>query len=241
MLDLHLPASGSVPDGEAPATIVFFYGGGWEDGSREKYRFAASQLTDLGYIVVLPDYRKYPEVVFPEFIEDAAEAVSWVSREIGNYGGDPDNIWLAGHSAGAQIAALLHYDESWLSRDASQMKPCGLIGLSGPYDFLPITGATLKLIFPESLRDASQPINYVDGTEQPALLIHGAGDTIVLPRNSESLADKINATGGNARLILYPDENHAAVVLALAKPFRFLAPVVTDIHQFVGANGCKSI
>ena len=116
-LDIHLPPPDSVASDTAQATIVFFYGGGWEDGTREKYRFVASRLTELGYIVVIPDYRKYPEVVFPAFVEDAAEAVNWVRNKIGNYGGNPSNIWLAGHSAGAQIAALLHYDETWLARD----------------------------------------------------------------------------------------------------------------------------
>jgi acetyl esterase/lipase len=240
-LDIHLPPPDSVASDTAQATIVFFYGGGWEDGTREKYRFVASRLTELGYIVVIPDYRKYPEVVFPAFVEDAAEAVNWVRNKIGNYGGNPSNIWLAGHSAGAQIAALLHYDETWLARGASDVKPCGLIGLSGPYDFLPITGATLKLIFPETQRAASQPVNYVDGSERPALLIHGASDATVLPRNSEALAAKVNASGGSARLVLYPDEKHAAIVLALAEPFDFLVPVATEMDRFIKANGCKGV
>jgi len=239
-LDIYTPDPATLATNGAPAVIVFFYGGGWESGERSEYRFVASRLTRLGHIVVIPDYRKYPETLFPGFIEDAADAVNWVSKEIHRFGGEPENIFLAGHSAGAQIAALLHYDETWLALDATVQRPCGLIGLSGPYDFLPLVSPTLKAVFPAELRPASQPINFVSGTEGPALLIHGRLDKTVNPRNSTALAETVKAAGGYAKLLMYPEEKHASIVLALASPLAFLAPVVTDIDAFVSANSCVS-
>ena len=78
------------PLGAGPhPVIVFFYGGGWECGERGQYRFVAETLTRHGYVVVIPDYRVYPEVRFPAFIEDGARAVRWARDHAAHYGGDP--------------------------------------------------------------------------------------------------------------------------------------------------------
>ena len=82
--------------------IVFWYGGGWTRGDKDNYRFVGAALADAGYVAVLPDYRLYPEVEFPAFIEDGAAAVAWTVANAARFGGDPDRIYLAGHSAGAR-------------------------------------------------------------------------------------------------------------------------------------------
>lgn len=81
--------------------LVFFYGGGWANGERTEYSYAARPFVEAGYIVVLPDYRKVPEVRFPGFVEDSANAVKWVQANIAKYGGDPARVSVSGHSAGA--------------------------------------------------------------------------------------------------------------------------------------------
>ncbi|MGD8557892.1 MAG: alpha/beta hydrolase, partial [Chromatiales bacterium] len=99
-LDLYMPetATGS------PPVVVFFYGGGWRKGNKENYEFVASSLTNAGYAVIIPDYRLYPEVSFPGFVEDGARVVAWAMQNAERYGADPDEIFLMGHSAGAHIA-----------------------------------------------------------------------------------------------------------------------------------------
>lgn len=189
-------------------------------------------------MVVIPDYRLFPEVQFPEFVNDSAAALRWTFDNIGQYGGDPSNVFVMGHSAGGEIAALLHYDESYLQRAGTQQRPCGFIGLSGPYDFLPLVGGPLEEIFPLATRASSQPVNFVTGNEGPALLIHGYLDNTVKPRNSAKLAELVAAAGGKAQLIIVPERQHASIVLALARPLSWLAPVADDVNSFIRTNAC---
>ncbi len=94
--------------------VVFFYGGYWQSGRKEDYRFVAEALTSRGLIAVMPDYRLYPEVTFPGFVEDGALAVKWVHDHAAEIGGDAGRVYLMGHSAGGHIAALLTLDEHYL-------------------------------------------------------------------------------------------------------------------------------
>ena len=118
--------------------LVFFYGGGWANGNRSDYGFVAKAFAARGYVVVLADYRLVPQVRFPSFVQDAAAAVRWTHDNIARYGGDPDRIAVAGHSAGAYLAVMLALDGRYLKAagaDPSVVKAA--IGLAGPYDFYP--------------------------------------------------------------------------------------------------------
>lgn len=224
-LDVYSPASQS----QSTPVVVFFYGGGWEDGDRCFYRFVAMALAEHGIATVVPDYRLYPEVRFPTFLQDGARAVDWVRRHAGEFGGDPSRIFLMGHSAGAYIAAMLALDPQWRVHGLR-----GVIGLAGPYDFLPLHSDVLREIFgpPETLSQ-TQPINFVTPAAPPMLLIHGARDRIVLPRNSTRLAARLRETGCIAEERVYPLIGHKLLVAALAKPFRLLAPVLRDSVDFI--------
>ncbi len=95
-LDVYVP-----PGASKRPVVVFWYGGTWSRGAKEWYRFVGASLASSGYVAVLPDYRLYPKVRFPTFIEDGAQALKWVHAHVGEFGGDPDAIFLMGHSAGA--------------------------------------------------------------------------------------------------------------------------------------------
>jgi acetyl esterase/lipase len=237
-LDVYAPDA-DAGNGSRNPVIVFLYGGSWQSGAREQYRFVASTLVRRGYVVVIPDYRLYPAVTFPEFVNDAADALRWTFDNISQYGGDAGNVFVMGHSAGAQIAALVHYDDSYLQAAGAPQKTCGFIGLSGPYDFLPLVGGPLEEIFPAATRAASQPVNFVNGHEGPALLIHGYLDNTVKPRNSARLAELVTAASGQAQLVIVPDREHADIVLALARPLSWLAPVADDVDLFIRQHNCQ--
>ena len=214
--------------------VVFFYGGAWRSGAKENYEFVASALTEAGITVVIPDYRLFPDVAFPAFVEDAAAAVSWSVRNADELGISTDAIFLMGHSAGAHIASLVALDPSYL---AGQPDPTvsirAWIGLSGPYDFLPIESGFLLDVFPEDSRDQSQPVNYVSAAAPPALLIHGTGDTTVHIENSESLANRLREEGVAARLTTYDGVGHVSVMLALAPTLDFLADTLQDSRAYI--------
>lgn len=235
-LDIYTPVN--VSPAQRLKTVLFFYGGSWDSGRKEDYKFVAEALTSAGYIVVIPDYRVYPDVIFPEFMADAAKAVSWTKQHVAQYGGDEKEIYLMGHSAGAHIAAMLTLDKQFLAKqNLSPMAIKGMIGLAGPYDFLPLKSNRLKTIFgPENERWKSQPINFVAGENPPMLLLVGEKDRTVLPRNTYHLADKVKQKGGKVELISFQDYNHVQMISHLAKPLRKDGKLRASIIEFLERN-----
>ena len=211
--------------------IVFLYGGSWANGTREGYHFAARALAAAGFLTIVPDYRLVPEVHFPGFIEDCAQAVRWTRARAHDYGGDPDRIVLVGHSAGAYNAAMLALDPKFLGRDRAAIK--GFAGLAGPYDFLPFDGAITTTTFGKWPKpEETQPIHYADASAPPMLLLHGDEDGTVWPKNSINLDRKLRSAGASSELKVYPGLGHVGIVTALAKPFRDKAPVLSDVTAF---------
>ncbi|MCB8837063.1 alpha/beta hydrolase [Aurantimonas sp. VKM B-3413] len=215
--DLYRPEDAGA---DAPA-VVFIHGGSWDTGSKEIYRFLGQSLASAGVIVAIPNYRLYPQTRFPGFVEDAAKATAAFASALRNgENGIPrgrHKLFLMGHSAGAEIAGLLATDGRWLTQQGLPLRRiAGFIGLAGPYDFLPLTDERYKSIFPEKLRAASQPVNFVDGDEPPMLLIAGAADETVDPKNTRSLAAKVRAAGGSVEETLYPGVSHVGAITAFA-------------------------
>lgn len=234
-LDVYVPRNASR---ELPV-VVFLYGGTWQNGRRQDYRFVAQALTASGAIAVIPDYRVHPEVKFPTFLEDGAAAVSWVQNHIGDFGGEATQLFLMGHSAGAYIAAMLALNPSYLAQvgmAANELR--GFIGLAGPYDFLPLKNQTLIEIFggadgiPET-----QPVNFVRAEAPPALLLHGEADKIVGPYNTRHLADRLRKAGAMVEDKIYPGVKHIRILIAMASPFQDGEPVMADIRHFIKALG----
>jgi acetyl esterase/lipase len=214
--------------------IVFFYGGSWSDGSRRYYGFAGHALAALGYVVAIPDYRLVPEIEFPEFLRDCAMAVREVRQVARRFGGDPDKLVLAGHSAGAYNALSLALDPRWLELGEARRAIRGVIGLSGPYDFFPFDGPISQRVFGQA-RDpeATQPINHVGANAPPMLLITGGRDELVLPRNSVNLGARVEAAGGKATVRVHERLGHAQTLLALSLPLRWTAPVLRECEAFL--------
>jgi acetyl esterase/lipase len=214
--------------------IVFWYGGAWTEGNREQYRFVGAALARIGYVAVLPDYRVYPQVKFPTFLDDAASAVAWVQAHAADYGGDPHRIVLMGHSAGAHMAAMLAIDPEYLARaGVDRRNVAGLIGLSGPYELTPNT-PSLNAIFAAPYTPRNwQVLPYVTPQAPPALLVHGGADKLVWVSNSEHLAQALQRARVPVTLRIYPQRGHGDTVAALTLIVRFRSPTLTDIETFL--------
>lgn len=222
------------PDGAPRPTVVFFYGGNWRSGRRRDYRFVADTLLTLGCDAVIPDYRLYPHVRFPDILEDARRALQAVLERL------PDDrpLVLMGHSAGAQIGALLTLDERLL---CSNERIAGFVGLAGPYDFYPFTEDDhWELFGPEEAYPASQPVNFVRPDAPPLYLLHGAEDRRVRRGHSKSLMEKQRAAGGVAEREVYAGMGHVEIVVAFTRLHRHRSPVVRDVGRFLAESARRS-
>lgn len=235
-LDVYAP-----PHAEHAPVVVFFYGGTWVRGERAWYRFVGTALAAHGVIAVIPDYRKYPQVTLDGFMQDAANAMAWTRAHATEIGGAPDDMFVMGHSAGGQIAALLATDPQWLGRHA--LKPAdlaGFIGLAGCYDFVPVPqdDPIMLGVFgdtPDQQR-RGQPVAYVRGAEPPMLLLQGTDDGEVEPSNAISLYRATQAVHGDSTLRTYPGVGHEALLFSLSRPLRNGAPALGDILAFIASH-----
>lgn len=233
-MDVYRPdaAPGPLP------LIVFLYGGSWQTGSKNDYAFAAIPLAKSGAVVAVPDYRLFPEVSFPTFLDDCAAAVAFARAHAIAWGADPNRLTLIGHSAGGYNALMLALDPVYLARAGMRRADlASVVSIAGPADFLPIREADIRAVFATAHPlEVSQPINHVDGTNPPLLLLHGERDTLVGPGNSIRLDKKIRSANGKVTLRLYPDTGHIGIITSLAPLFRGNAPVLADIKAFMAEN-----
>lgn len=231
-MDIYLPARRK---GRA-SVIVFVYGGSWHSGSRKDYGFVGTALARQGFIVAIPDYRIYPDAIFPAFVEDVARAVAVVSRTVGK----ERPVILMGHSAGAEIAALVVLDRRYLKAEGIDVcrTVAGFVGLAGPYDFKP-PRELYRRIFPKPLLAASRPVNFTEGHHPPSLLISGKSDLVVSPKETEKLATALRRSGNDAELVLYPRIGHVTLIGTLAPPLRQFAPTLQAVSAFVRQESRK--
>jgi acetyl esterase/lipase len=229
-LDVYVPETRPT---RAPV-VVFFYGGGWSSGAKGDYTFAGDAFAAQGFVTFVPDYRVYPEVQFPGFVEDAAAAVAWVQANAARYGGDPNRIVLVGHSAGAHIAMLTaldpHYaEEAGFNRGAIR----GVVGLAGAYGFDNFNMPLLHNVFgsaPEPM--ATMPVHFVRRDAPSILLLHGERDARVPVMSTQRMYQTAHAAGQQAEMKIYPGVDHPGILQSLAIARRGEAPVLRDVVDF---------
>lgn len=227
--DLYAPTGGR----DLPV-VVFFYGGGWDSGSKEVYGWAAQALAAQGFLVALPDYRVVPQVVFPAFIEDAAAATVEVARVAASYGGDPARLAVAGHSAGAHLALMITLDRRYMASAGAPDLIKAAVGLSGPYDFLPFDVPASRNAFGRAPDPTlTQPVTFARADAPPVWLGHGTDDDVVHAEDTTILNDRIHAAGGRSEAKLYPGLNHADTIATFSPLFRRKAPVLADAAAFL--------
>ncbi|MBS0482269.1 MAG: alpha/beta hydrolase fold domain-containing protein [Proteobacteria bacterium] len=237
-VDIVVPAS---PAGPRPV-IVFVHGGGWDSGSPAEYHFLGRAFARAGYVVVLPGYRLTPDGAWPHMLQDTASAVGWVHDHVASYGGDPDRVFLMGQSAGAYNVVMVALERQWLGRaGVADGFVKGVVGLSGPYDFLPLTTPSAQAAFGQ-VRPAAitQPVSFARGDAPPMLLLTGDRDETVKPRNTASLAAALSAAGGQVETVTVPGADHRDTIIKLAQPFLRDRRVVDPVLAFLARHGGAS-
>ena len=229
-LDVYWPRT----SGTAAPVVVFLYGGRWQHGSKNEYHLLGEAFTRRGLVAVVPDYRRYPQVRFPGWVDDAASVVRWVRDNVQRYGGDSTRILVVGHSSGAHTTALLALDQQYLRR--AGVPPAavrGFVSLAGPVATVWTDSDVKALMGPPEDWPATYPMAQVDGTAPPLLLLHGARDKTVDPANSVRLATRIRNRGGCSRVVIYKGLDHVGIVIALTLPALQIAPVMEEVMKFV--------
>lgn len=224
-LDVYKPAT---PKADAP-TVLFIYGGGWNSGHKDMYKFMGEAFAAQGYTTIIPTYRVYPDVIYPEFVSDSAKAAAWGRAEF-----DKPMV-VVGHSAGAHIASLMALRPDYLQ--AENLTRCetfvGWVGLAGPYDFEVLDPPYLS-IFPEEVRESDMlPLTYASQSVIPAMVATGTDDETVNPAQSERMATALQAAGTLVTSKTYTDIDHKDVMLRLSKVLRKDGIIHKDVMDFI--------
>ena len=224
-LDIYHPVA---PKADAPV-IFYIYGGGWDSGSKDIYKFLGQAFTEAGYTFVIADYRIYPEAIFPSFIEDMALASKWVADNF-----EAPKVAI-GHSAGAHITSLLALDPRYLA--AHDLKACelfnGWIGLAGPYDFKIWEEPYLSVFTPDIRETISQPITFAGNSVLPSLILTGADDKTVSPSQSKDMALALSKAAPSSKLHIYEGVDHVGVITRLSKRLRRDGQLYKDVMSFI--------
>ncbi|MBM6551434.1 alpha/beta hydrolase [Marinomonas ostreistagni] len=230
-LDVYIPEDAA--NQSSYPVIVFFYGGRWTDGNKDMYPFLAQKYVDRGYVVVIPDYRKYPEVTFPTFVEDGAQAIAWTVNHIRSYQGNEQQMFVMGHSAGAHIGALLAANPEYLAAHGLSTQVIkGFAGLSGPYDFTPEDDDLKDIFGPPERYPQMTVTTFIEGNEPPMLLLWGGKDALVGRQNIDRLSAKIEQQNGQVSTKIYPAMGHVDMVSNMVWFLPSKAPIVDDTQQF---------
>jgi len=229
--DIYAPSAAS-PTSPMPV-LVFFYGGGWDSGSKDLYGWAAQALAAQGFVVAVADYRLVPQVRFPVFIEDAAAATARVAEVAAQYGGDPGRLGVIGHSAGAHLAMMIALDRRYMAAVGKPDLIKAAAGLAGPYDFLPFDVASSINAFGQAPDpEQTQPLHFARADAPPLWLGHGTADVIVHDEDTLLLEARMRELGGRCEAKLYPGLSHEDMIATFSPLFRKKAPVLADVSAF---------
>ena len=229
--DIYAPGAASTAS--PLPVLVFFYGGGWDSGSKDLYGWAAQALAAQGFVVAVADYRLVPQVLFPVFIEDAAAATARVAEVAATWGGDPARLGVIGHSAGAHLAMMITLDQRYMAAVGKPDLIKAAAGLAGPYDFLPFDVASSINAFgqaPDPLQ--TQPLHFARADAPPLWLGHGTADVIVHDEDTILLEARMRELGGRCEAKLYPGLSHEDLIATFSPLFRKKAPVLADVSAF---------
>ena len=195
---------------------------------------SARRSRDRGFLVVIPDYRKYPLVRFPAFVQDGAKALAWVYGHIGESRGNPARIHVVGHSSGAHIGALLAADPRYLADEGKNRSLVihDFVGLAGPYAFTPDEPDLEDMFGPPKNYPSMQVTTFIDGTQPPMLLLYGDEDRAVKYANLQKLEQRIRQQGGCVQSRIYPGVDHTDLIGALSWLNLQKTPVIDDIIAF---------
>jgi acetyl esterase/lipase len=250
-LDLYVPDH---VDNSKPI-IVFIYGGAWDSGHKDDYQFAGIEFAKSGYVTAIPNYRLFPDVKFPHFVEDVASACASLDKHLADLHIEqktnkqsPVNVVLIGHSAGAHTVAMLNSQAKYLTEAGANINIKACIGMAGPYDLAlddPLVVGKFDGIELHDISDQhidvghqhnshdANPINLANSDMSKMLLMHGRADTTVGLYHLEGFAKRLKELEVEHEVIIYQKVPHRNMVAGISGIFQSLNPVYKDLLNYL--------
>jgi arylformamidase len=206
-----------IPSRPNGTVLAMAHGGGWTSGYKEHLLFMAPAYNAAGIIFASIGYRLAPRHLHPTASEDVADAVAWLYRNIARYGGNPERVFIGGHSAGGHLTSLLAVDQQPLSvRGLPSSAIRGCLPVSGVFDFREGSGLSARPRFlgPVGTEEAASPLCRIQGTPPPFLIAHGSDDFPHLIRQAELMENALRRAGGEVERIVLAGRNHFSACYA---------------------------
>lgn len=223
-LDVYAPA-----EGKNHPIVFWIHGGGWRKGSKQGVAKKPQAFADKGFVFVSTDYRLFPDATAKQMMDDLARSLRWVVDHAKDYGGDPNTIFVMGHSAGAHLAALLCTDDRYLKAQGlslSIIKGCVPVdvavydipkrvseGKLGTGNYVAVFGAT-----EEQQKDLSPVAHCASGKSIPPFLILHVADRPDTKSQSEWFAARLKEAGVPAKVVAGEGKTHGTINSELGLP-----------------------
>jgi arylformamidase len=223
-LDVYLP--NQEPVSKLPV-LIFFHGGAWRHGHKEWMGFMAPPILAIPGIFISPNYRLVPHHKYPAALEDAVDVLLWVYRNISSYGGDPDAIFIGGHSAGGHIAALAAVRRDLMTKKglpADLIKGCFVQSASLSLDLASIEPGSMRekivrqILAQESDGREGSVITHINGSGPPFFISHGSKDLPNIPGESAEVMAKMKEVGWPVKGYIFDQLSHFETNLECTKP-----------------------
>jgi len=249
-LDVYMPA-----DAESVPVVHFIHGGYWVSGDKDYYRVATGLYGSVGMALakrgvgaVVQSYRLTPDVDIDTVLDDVISGLAWTRAHIEEHGGDPDRVFLMGHSAGGHLVALLGSNDELLKRrNISPAEVRGYIALSAVWDIVDMHATqgeafNNEVTFPAFGKDSSiypsySPVTHIHGSMRPFLIVAGESDYPYLIPQAERAAEQMRAVGNTPRHEQAPGNDHMDMVLRFGATNDNLSPLVVQFVTEHGDNG----
>ncbi|EYB66909.1 Alpha/beta hydrolase fold-3 [Deinococcus phoenicis] len=234
-IDVYAPA-----DARNAPVVLFVHGGSWQGGDKVGHKFVGESLARAGYVTGVMNYRLAPQNRYPAYVQDTAAALRWLRDHAKSLGGNPDDLFVTGHSAGAFNAVEAVDNARWLREAGVPISAVrGVIGIAGPYSY-DFRQFQSRVAFPEgSTPDEVMPDRHVRPDAPPHLLLVAANDTTVHPQNALNMEAALKKAGVPVTRTVLPRVNHITIAAALARPLTFLGGTRQAVIDFIEAHRLK--
>lgn len=224
-LDLYIPMDDAVNQAPKPI-ILFIHGGSWQTGSKDEYLFVGESFSKAGYVTAIMNYRLAPQHKYPDYVQDTALALRWLTDHAHEYEANPEQMIVMGHSAGGFNAVEAVVNSQWLNEvnvPVSNIK--AVVGIAGPYSFNFHNFDNAKDAFDSNTTpDAVMPDRHVRVDAPPHLLLVATDDVTVKADNAVKMAKALRDKNIPVQMQFIQGASHISIMATIATRLSWYKP-----------------